>query len=149
MQLDLFMLARHAEAQGDLLNILGGGWDSITITEKPEGLPDDTVALLGGSLVTRVLFHQITETDRDHRFSITLVDEDGAQVARLDGTFPVARAENIPVGWPQNVNIVLPLSIPLPRFGAFTFALEVDGHHLGERAFRVIDGRGDADAAAA
>lgn len=100
------------EAQGDLLNVLGGGWDSITVTETPQGLPNGAVAAVGGTLVARVAFHQITETNRNHTFSITLVDEDGGEVAKLGGGFPVARAEGMPVGWPQNMNIVLPLGIP-------------------------------------
>jgi hypothetical protein len=137
----LFILARHAEAQEDLLNILGGGWDSIAVTETPEGLPPGAVAVVGGTLVARLAFHQITETGRDHTFSITLVDEDGGEVGKLGGGFPIARAADVPVGWPQNMNIVMPLGIPVQGFGSYTFALEVDGSHLGELAFRVVDAR--------
>src|SRR4051794_6688907 len=97
MQLDLFTLARYAEGQGDLLNILGGGWDTIGVTETPEvpaGAENQNapVAVVGGTLVARLKFHQITETNRDHSFSVTLVDEDGGEVGRLGGDFPVQRA---------------------------------------------------------
>lgn len=149
MQLDLFILARHAEAQGDLLNILGGGWDTLGVTQVPDDLPDGAVAAVGGTLVARMLFHQITETDRTHRFTTILVDEDGAEIGRSEGEFPVQRAPDMPVGWPQNVNLVLPLGIPLPRFGAYTFSLEVDGQHLGDRAFRVVDHRSKGEDAQA
>lgn len=149
MQLDLFILARHGEAQGDLLNILGGGWDSVHVTEPPSGLPAGAVAGVRGTLVARVAFNQITETGRDHRFSITLVDEDGGEVAKLGGSFPLTRAADVPVDWPQHVNIVLPIGIPVPRFGSYRFALEVDGVHLGERSFRVIDGLRGQNASAA
>lgn len=149
MQLDFFILARHAESPNDLLNILGAGWDSVNVTETPAGLPDDAITVVNGTLVARILFHQITETNRNHAFSITLVDEDGGEVARLGGEFPVKRSPGIPVGWPQNTQIVMPLGIPVARFGTYTFALEVDGQHLGERSFRVLDARGSQSAQAA
>jgi hypothetical protein len=144
MQLDLFTLARYAEAEGDLLNILGGGWDTIGVTQAPDvppGAENAPAAVIGGALVARLKFHQITETNRNHSFSVTLVDEDGGEVGRMGGDFNVQRASDLPVGWPQNMNIVLPLGTPLPRFGAYTFSMEVDGQHLGDLAFRVVDQR--------
>jgi uncharacterized protein DUF6941 len=149
MRLDLFVLARYAEAQGDLLNILSAGWDSITVTETPEGLPDGAVAVAAGVLAARVQFHQITETNREHKFSIALVDEDGGEMGRFGGEFPLERKADIPAAWPQHMNIVLPLGIPLPRFGTYRFAIEVDGTHLGELSFRVVDGRAGEEAEAA
>jgi hypothetical protein len=150
MQLDLFTLARYAEAQGDLLNIIGAGWDTMHVTEAPQSdlnaentagnLPP---AVVGGALVARLRCHAITETNREHTFSVTLVDEDGGEVSRLGGNFNVQRAAGVPVGWPQNMNVILPLGIPLPRFGTYTFSFEVDGQHLGDLAFRVVAARMD------
>ena len=149
MQLDFFMLARHAEAHGDLFNILGGGFDTMTIRDGAPPPPDGGVAVLSGTIAARVLFHQVTETNRNYKFGVTLVDEDGAEVGALGGEFPLVRAGGIPVGWPQNVNLVLPLGIVLPRFGTYTFSLAVDGRHLGDRTFRVMDGRSAAGSQAA
>jgi hypothetical protein len=153
VQLDLFILARYAEAQGDMLNMLGAGWDTIQVTQTPdvpEGAEGGPVTVVGGALVARLLYHQITETNRDHTFSVTLVDEDGGQVGRMEGHFNPQRQAGVPLNWPQAMNLVTPLNMPLPLFGVYTFVFEVDGRHLGERAFRVIDARAqDADAEAA
>lgn len=127
-----------------MLNMLGAGWDTMHVTQSldvPPGTENPPVAVVGGSLVARLLCHQITETNRDHTFSVTLVDEDGGEVSRLEGHFNVERTVGVPVGWPQHMNLLTPLNIPVPGFGTYTFAFEVDGRHLGERGFRVIDAR--------
>lgn len=157
MQLDLLTLARFAEAQGDLLNIIGAGWDTMGVTETPQPMPgvpipDDAqvpAAVLGGMLVARLKCHAITETNREHTFTVTLVDEDGGQVGQIGGGFNVQRVEHLPIGWPQNVNIIQPLGIPLPRFSSYTWSMEVDGQHLGDLAFRVVDQRASGEDAQA
>lgn len=150
MQLDLFTLARYAEAQGDLLNIIGAGWDTLHVTEAPQPMPGVTTrpnvqvpaAVLGGTLVARLKCHAITETNREHTFTVTLVDEDGGQVGQIGGQFNAARAEGVPVGWPQNVSLIVPLALPLPRFCSYTWSMEVGGQHVGDLSFRVVDERG-------
>ena len=142
MRLDWMMLANHAEAPDNgLLYVAGGGWDTTTIhSPLPEGAPSEAVAFLQGYLVIRILFH-LTETDRDHGFTITVLDEDGGEVARIDGNSHVARSADLPVGWDHGVNLAIPLTgMPMPRFGLYTISLQVDGQHLGDRPFRVLKG---------
>lgn len=142
MKLDWMMLANHAEAGSTgLLYVAGGGWDTTTIGGPlPDGAPPGTVALLQGYLVVRMLFH-VTETDRDHGFTISVMDEDGGDVAHIEGSVEVPRSPDLPVGWDHGVNLPIPLTgMPIPRFGLYTISLQVDGQHLGDRPFRVIKG---------
>jgi len=139
VKLDWMTLANYAEASGGLLNMIGAGWDTINVhAPLPEGAPENAFALIQGTLVVRLLFHQ-TETGREHTFSITVMDEDGEQMGKVEGGMRVELNPGLPTGWDQNVNIVVPLTgFPLPRPGRYTINLQVDGQFLGDRPFRVL-----------
>ena len=141
MKLDWIMLANYAEiGPSGLLTVVGGTWDTMTIHGPlPDDAPEDAVATLSGSVVVRALFH-VTETGREHAFTLTVMDEDGGEVARIDGGMHVERQPELPPGWDQGVNVALGLTgMPIPRFGLYTISLQIDGQHVGDRPFRVID----------
>jgi hypothetical protein len=136
------MLANYAEVGSNgLLYLAGGSWDTTTIhAPLPQRAPEGAVAVLHGFLVARVLFHA-TETDRAHAFTITVIDEDGGDVARIEGETHVARTGGLPPGWDHGVNIAVGLTgMPVQKFGLYNIALQVDGQHLGDRPFRVLKG---------
>ena len=141
MKLDWMLLANYAEVSNDLLYISGGGWDTVTINAPIEGAPPDVFAILPGTLVVRMLFHP-TETGRDHSLSITIVDEDGHEVGKAEGSVRVDKAPGLPPGWDQNVNLAIPLGpgIRLPRPGLYMISLQVNEQHVGDRPFRVLKG---------
>ncbi len=133
-------LANYAEDRDGLLNMIGAGWDTITVQAPIEGAPDEVFAVMQGTLVVRLLFHQ-TETGQEHRFAITTIDEDGAEIGKIEGGMRVERNKGLPPGWDQNVNIVVALTgFPLPRPGRYTINVQVDGQFLGDRPFRVLKG---------
>ena len=141
MKLDWIMLANYAEiAPSGLLTVVGGTWDTMTVhAPLPEDAPEDAVALLTGCVVVRALFH-VTETGRDHSFAMTVMDEDGGEVARIDGGIHVERQPDLPAGWDQGVNLVVSLTgMPIPQFGRYAISLQFDGQHVGDRPFRVVD----------
>ena len=90
MKLDLMMLANYAEvAPNGLLYIAGGGWDTITVNapiEEPEGV----YTAMAGALAIKLLFHA-TETERSHHFEVTIMDDDGVELAKSAGDFEVPR----------------------------------------------------------
>ena len=132
------MLANHAEVQGGLLYISGGTFDTINVQARMEGGPPGAVAALQGTLVIRLLF-DFTETDKEHLFELRLVDEDGREIAKIDGDFHVARTVGLPEGWDQGNNIVANFAaLALPKFGEYAFHLRVDGEPIGDRPFRVL-----------
>jgi hypothetical protein len=136
------LLANYAEvAPTGLLTIVGGTWDTMTVNApQPDEGPEGAVALLSGVVVVRVLFH-VTETGRDHAFALTVMDEDGGQIAGIEGTVQVDRQPDTPPGWEQGVNMTIGLAgMPLPRFGLYTISLQLDGQHVGDRPFRVVQG---------
>jgi hypothetical protein len=140
VKLDWMGLANYAEDQGGLLYVMGGGWDTMTAHAPLEGAPEGVFAVIQGTLVIRLLFHQ-SETDRDHRFRVVIADEDGTEVGGLEGSVRVNRIRGLPVGWDQNVNLVIPLTgLGLPRAGSYVITLLVNDQFVGDRPFRVIKG---------
>jgi hypothetical protein len=138
VKLGWMLLANHAEVNNGLLYIAGGTWDTSTVHAPPEGLPEGSVAQVTGTLVIRLLFH-VTETDRDHTFTVTLMDEDGGEVGKIEGGATISRIQGLPPGWDQGLNLAIPLTgIPLPRFGLYNLSVQVDGQHLGDLPFRVL-----------
>lgn len=140
MNLEWMLLANYAEAPTGLLYIMGGGWDTVTVNAPLEGAPPNVFAVMSGTLVVRLNFHA-TETGRDHSFEMTIMDEDGGQVAKAEGSARVEKTPGLPPGWMQSVNLTLPVNgVPLPRAGHYTISIQVDGQHLGDKPFRVIKG---------
>ncbi len=145
MKLDWMMLANHAEEQNGLLYISGGAWDTVNaaapleFANQPTAIPSKPpVALLQGYLVARILFHP-TETGREHTFAITLSDEDGNELQKVEGRMGLQKAPGLPIGWDQGANITLPITgTPVPKFGQFNYSLQVDEQHVGDKPFRVL-----------
>ena len=143
MDVDWMILANYAEAPPDsgLLNMIGGGWDTIQVAGPLEGLPPEAVgvvAVMQGSLAARILFHS-TELGRDRTLQVVIVDEDGLEVAKIEGGFRSEKQPGVPPSWPQGVNVVFPLQgLGLNKFGLYRISLLVDGQHLGDREFRVL-----------
>lgn len=140
MNLEWMLLANYAEVNNGLLYISGGGWDTITVSAPIEGAPEGVFTIVSGTLVIRLNFHA-TEADREHQFAVTFVDEDGGQIGKAEGGARVDKIRGLPPGWPQNVNIPIPLTgFQVPRPGLYTISLQVNGQHVGDRPFRVLKG---------
>ena len=138
MKLDWMILANHVEVQNDLLYVAGGGWDTINVVARAPEAPAEVAAVMQGYVAIRLQIHQ-TETDKEHSFELTILDQDGGEAAKASGEFRMERSSDIPEGWLQNVNIVIPLSgIALPRDGLYTINLDVNNQWVGDRRFRVV-----------
>jgi hypothetical protein len=127
LRLDLLMLARHAEVQNGLVNLLGGGWDTLTA-------PSGGEATLDGSVAVRLLLDP-AEAGQAHELRIVVAAEDGAELGDFGGSFEVPPAAD---DWEANVCMALHITgLGLPAAGRYAVRLEVDGEPLGERRFRV------------
>jgi hypothetical protein len=144
MKLDWMLLANYAEDNRGLLNITGAGWDTIEargpVTANAPLRPGIEMpkAVIAGFLVARLLFHA-SETGRELSFRVVILDADGGEVARAEGKARIEKTANLPGGWLQASNVIVPLSgVPLPKFGQYSVALLVDDQHVGDLSFRVV-----------
>lgn len=138
MKLHFMLLANYAEDNSGLLYIIGGGWDTLNVRGPISATPGGPVAMIQGTLVSRLLLHT-TETGTPHMFAVQVLDEDGNEVAKLEGEMKSDKNPGLPPGWDQGVNLVIPLTgVPLPRVSRYEVALTVDGIYLGSAPFRVL-----------
>lgn len=141
-ELEWSILANYAEApsQGGLLYIIGGGWDTVTVSAPLEGAPPGVVAAITGYLAIRLRFHQ-TETNREHTVAMVILDEDGGQIGSTEASLRVDRIMGLPQSWLQGLNVVFPLvGIGLPKFGNYEISILLNANYVGVRPFRVLKG---------
>jgi hypothetical protein len=141
-ELEWSILANYAEGppQGGLVYIIGGGWDTLTVSAPLEGAPPNIVAGIVGSLVLRLRFH-MSETNREHTLGLVIVDEDGGEVGKVEVRFRVERILGLPTSWLQANNVVMPLTgLGLPKWGVYEIGISINGNHVGTRPFRVLKG---------
>ena len=127
-KLEFAFLADAAEAEpGKKFYILGGGVDSIGAQAFPVVHPH--LALL-----IRVLVHPM-ESERAHTLEIRLIDDDGHELARMEGNFQAAGG---PPGRELPMNISLALSnIRFERQGDYSIELLLDGQHVKSLPLRL------------
>ncbi|HEV2685196.1 MAG TPA: hypothetical protein VGW79_01025 [Actinomycetota bacterium] len=127
-KLDFAFLADAAEAEpGKKFYVLGGGVDSIGAQAFPVVHPH--LALL-----IRVLIHP-TESERAHTLEIRLIDDDGHELARMEGNFQAAGG---PPGREMPMNISLALSnIRFERHGDYSIELLLDNQHVKSLPLRI------------
>lgn len=127
------VLCNHAEVSNGLIYMLGGGINRITI---PTNTPQPWFANLALGVILDIPW---TETNKDHKVSISLVDDDSQTIFlptpegsvapfHAEAAFNVGRPPMLPVGTVQNVTLAFNFpGLPLPRLGLYIFSIEVDG----------------------
>ena len=130
-KLDFAFIADAAEADpGRKFYVLGGGVDSIGAQTFPVVHPH--LALL-----MRLLVHP-TETDREHQLEVRLIDSDGGELSRIEGTFQASRGG--PPGRELPMNISLNMSnIRFERSGDYSIELLVDNQHVKSLPLRLYE----------
>jgi hypothetical protein len=145
METDALLADSVAIAEGKVY-IQGGGWNLINVTGFP--FRQDRVGL---ALVVKVPY---TATNQEHRFRLTLQDEDGegvilgdappgvetedGKIRAVEGSFNIGRPPLLPPGDEQMVPLALNLDgTTFDRPGRFGFVFEIDGSEVNRLSFRV------------
>ena len=118
MDIEVFALCDAATDYSGKLNLLGT-FDSIWARQFPSMHPHCSIAL-------RVRFERIEEGD--HRFRISIVDEDGKSIApAVDGSMGVKCPPHIPS---VSVNMVLNINgLKFEKPGRYSVDLAIDNRH--------------------
>jgi hypothetical protein len=127
------MLADSAQVQSGKLFVLGGGFDTISVKSVPATHRSLTLAM-----VAEV---GPEERQQDLDLSITLVDEDGAELGvSANGRLRVGSPPNLPPGASSVVPIVSPFhNITFPAAKGYAFIVKLNSEELARVRFRVVN----------
>ena len=121
-ELEILMLANHAEATNGLLYVLGGGW---THHWRPPPPPRDQGQGQPSAIAIAAAFLIDGAEDAEHPFSLRIEDAAGSDVLRAEGSFrvgdPQAAAE-----FPTRNVFAVNASVVFVGAGAYRLVGEVD-----------------------
>lgn len=112
------LLCDAATVREGLIHILGGGITRIHRPAYPAPL---------GVAVALLLTLQRSEVTERHRLRLNIVNEDGKQVAQLDGEFGIEPGPDVRPGEQVAMPLILNLGgIAIPKAGSYSMDLLVD-----------------------
>jgi hypothetical protein len=127
-EVDVLILADHVEAINGKLYLMGGCWDVMAVSSF------ETASMLGIALGLLVPWNQ---TNKQHTFILRFESEDGAELARGEGTFSVGRPVNVPAGVDQRCLVATRLPIVFPAEGRYVVVAAINGKERRRTSFGV------------
>ncbi|MBI2767508.1 MAG: hypothetical protein HYX53_16555 [Chloroflexi bacterium] len=135
MDIEYALIADYAEAVAGKLYLMGGGWDSYTAPELP--------AQLRLAVAVGVRFGW-EETNQQAPVIITVQDDDGAEIVRLEGAMNVGRPAHLPPGSTQLAQLAANMPVTAQKHGGYRVVIVAGKDEAAvERRlpFRVLSGR--------
>lgn len=136
------MLCDHAEAVKGKLFINGGGIDVFRVGSGPPHPISTALAV--------VIHVPWAATNRAHRLTVALVDEDGSEVVpwvpseapprppvRVESQFNVGRPAQLQAGAAQPVALAMNFQLGLTSLGGYVFVVSIDDDEVKRLPFRV------------
>jgi hypothetical protein len=125
-------LADAAEVVNNKLYLIGGGWETLTVSAALPILHPCAVAV-----AFRVPWN---ETNQQHTIEIAIDDQDGTELAQVQGLIEVGRPAGIPLGKAQRVQMAIKLALPLQRLGTYVVTARIEGQEARRTEFYVVAG---------
>ncbi|MGE5595220.1 MAG: DUF6941 family protein [Hyphomicrobiales bacterium] len=135
MDIDYALLADHAEVVSGKLYLMGGGWDTWFAAEVPAQV---RMAVAVGIRVGW------DETNQPVPVVITLEDDDGQSLVKLEGSINIGRPAHLPAGSTQLAQMAANIGMQVQRHGGYRVRIEAgEGPHVVQRyiPFRLLPRR--------
>lgn len=133
VEIEWLILADAAQIADGKLNLLGGGWDTLTANQEfpfPRHLA-----------VAAAFKVPWNETNQRHTLQIEIQDDDGKVLFGAGGEIEVGRPPGIPAGQAQRAQIALDLTLTIEHVGNYVLVGRVTGEDREARVpFRIILG---------
>lgn len=129
MDVEWLILADAAQVVGNKLNIIGGGWDRLTIAKFPSN------HAMGLAMSIQVPWHQ---TNERHAFEIEIISEDGQSIQKAGGSFEVGRAPGIVPGQDQRMQVAVGAIMQFAAPGSFVVVARIDDEEKKRVTFNVM-----------
>jgi hypothetical protein len=133
VKLEWLILADHAEVLGGKLYMMGGGWDVFTASVFPA--PKHAALALAFQVPWN-------ETNQRHNVQISIADQDGATLARMEGQLEVGRPAGIALGQAQRVPLVIETNLSFGKPGTYVITASIEGEEAGRVSFNVVPAPG-------
>lgn len=128
METEWILLADHVETLNNKLYLMGGGWETLTVSTLPVVHP----------IAIAVAFSvPWNETNQKHDVQIELADQDGAVLATIDGQIEVGRPPGIPLGHTQRVQMGANLALQFEKAGTYVITTRISGQESKRVVFAV------------
>jgi hypothetical protein len=120
LKLTTAILADFAQVREGLLHVVSGGITRAYRAELPGPLSINLAIVVQMDAV---------ETQRPHDFLVVVMDEDGGELAKVEGQFQLESGE-LGVGETTQLPIAFDLrNATVSRYGSHTVGIYVDGHN--------------------
>ncbi len=116
MDIEYALIADFAEIANGKLYLMGGGWDSFYLAETP--------AVIRMAIAVGVRFGW-EETNRPAPILITIEDDDGKQLVKIDGTMNVGRPPHLAPGSAQLAQMAANVAYNVEAFGGYRVLIRV------------------------
>lgn len=125
------LLAEFARVQNNVLHVIGGGIDTVTVSEIP------AAANFSAAIVATFTRN---ECGRPHRIDLILQDEDGDRLQQVNATTTPEWNDAVPASWVQQTMIALNFGVVFPGLGAYSLEVLIDDRQEESLQIRVLDG---------
>ena len=131
-EIEYVTVADHAEAITGKLYLFGAGWSDIALPAGPDGQPGIVHFAIAASIMVGW-----NETNRRFPFMITIVHEDGDEVAKIGAQIEAGRPPGITPGTDFRNLLAIQANVVFPKTGRYDVRAELDGH-TRQVTFRVV-----------
>jgi len=129
LDVEWLILADAAQVVGNKLNLIGGGWDRLNISNFPAN------HAMGLAMSIQVPWHQ---TNERHAFEIEITSEDGQSIQKAGGSFEVGRAPGTVPGQDQRLQVAVGAIMQFAAPGTFVVIARIDEEEKKRVVFNVL-----------
>ena len=134
IRVDAFLVADAAQVVGAKLNLLGGGWNNLTI-QNPDGIVP-LIAVAGRIVVP------LEEAENVHDLMIQLLDTEGSPIIEHPPRMTIAGVRDDEFSENDPKEFAVPFAIDVfglafPRPGDYAFTISRGDEELARTSFRV------------
>ncbi len=133
MRVEWIIMADSAEVVNRKLYLMGGGWDRLIVHQ-----PFPAQQLISIAVSFAVGWE---ETNIPHPMEIQINDEEGKQLARMEGKIEAGRPTGISPGQGQRVQLAFKLPLRFEKEGNFTVTAMINDEIAAETHFAIARGR--------
>ena len=132
MRVEWLILADYAQAIGNKVYIMGGGWDRLTVNS---GFPMQQSVGIASSVIV-----PWNETNQETTLEIEVLTEDGVSIAKVEAKFNVGRPAEHPRGQDQRAQLALNVPLSFKEPGAYVIVARLEGQEEEKTQFNVVPG---------